>query len=180
MEINKNISENLKRLRGYNQLTLIDLAEQSGVSKTMLGEIERGNANPSISTLCKIAEALKVPLTGLIEECASRYSLSRVKERELISEDKGYRVEAVFSFSRSIEVFNLKIKPGGSIENDGHRTGVDEYVFVLCGSVEVRFGADVVKMSSGDGLKFSADIAHGLYNRGRSVVEILNIHEYGA
>ena len=67
-DINKNISNNLKLIRKGKGLTLEDLAGISGVSKSMLGEIERGGTNPTILVLWKIAEGLKIPLTKLIED----------------------------------------------------------------------------------------------------------------
>ena len=60
------VGENLKRLRAERGLSLDALARESGVSKSRLGQIERGEANPSISTLWQIAKALKVEFSVLV------------------------------------------------------------------------------------------------------------------
>ena len=68
MNLNATIAANLKRLRLERNLSLGQLAELSGVSKVMLGHIEKGDSNPTINMLWKIANGLKVPYTMLIDE----------------------------------------------------------------------------------------------------------------
>lgn len=63
MNINSIIAENLKTLRTERNLSLGQLAELSGISKVMLSQIEKGDTNPTINTLWKIAKGLKVPYT---------------------------------------------------------------------------------------------------------------------
>ena len=62
------ISENLRQIRKEKKLSLDSMAEQTGVSKSMLGQIERGEANPSVAILGKIAQALKVPAEVLLDD----------------------------------------------------------------------------------------------------------------
>ena len=61
-----NISKNLNRIRISRGMSLDDVAEQTGVSKSMLYQIEQGNANPSINVLGKIASGLRLEFTELI------------------------------------------------------------------------------------------------------------------
>ena len=86
-KINEKIAINLKLLRKSRKLTLEEVSKISGVSKSMLGEIERGGTNPTILVLWKIAEGLKIPLTTLIEEEKSEYVLVKKEEKRLITED---------------------------------------------------------------------------------------------
>ena len=65
-QIDKNIAFNLKRIRKSKNMSLDMLAERTGVSKSMLGQIERGESNPTVSTIGKIVEGLKVPFEQLI------------------------------------------------------------------------------------------------------------------
>ena len=60
--LNKNISINLKTIRREKGMSMDEVAEQTGVSKSMLGQIERGEANPTIGTLGKIVSGLRVDL----------------------------------------------------------------------------------------------------------------------
>lgn len=65
--LNQNISMNLRRIRLARGYSLDMVAEQTGVSKSMLGQIERGEANPTIGILGKIVSGLRVELTDLVE-----------------------------------------------------------------------------------------------------------------
>ena len=61
MELNRAVAGNIRRIRKSKKLSLEQTAALSGVSRSMLGQIERGEANPSVAILGKIAQALKVP-----------------------------------------------------------------------------------------------------------------------
>src|SRR5690554_5668235 len=66
MEIDLVIAKNLKAIRESKKLSLEKVAELTGVSKTMIGQIERGESAPTITTIWKIANGLKVSFTSLI------------------------------------------------------------------------------------------------------------------
>ena len=65
--INSNISLNLRKIRLGRGMSLDQVAEQTGVSKSILGQIERGEANPTIGTIGKIVSGLRVELNDLIK-----------------------------------------------------------------------------------------------------------------
>ena len=67
MELTRAVGENLKRIRKSKKLSMERLAAEAGVSRSMLGQIERGEANPSVGLLGKLAGALKVPAEVLRE-----------------------------------------------------------------------------------------------------------------
>ena len=68
-QVSLKIGERLKEIRNTRQLTLDDVAELTGVSKPMLGQIERGQSSPTINILWKISTGLKM------QECAMNRSL---------------------------------------------------------------------------------------------------------
>ena len=67
MELNRAVAGNIQRIRKGKKLSLERTAALAGVSRSMLGQIERGEANPSVAILGKIAQALKVPAEKLLE-----------------------------------------------------------------------------------------------------------------
>jgi len=67
-DLNKAISKNLKKIRKKKDLSLDALSNLTGVSKSMLGQIERGEVNPTISTILKISNGLKVSFTSLLKK----------------------------------------------------------------------------------------------------------------
>ena len=131
-QINENISRNLRDLRKDKGLTLDELADLTGVSKSMLGEIERGGTNPTILTLWKIADGLKIPLTSLISAHQPDYTLVRGDRLEALSRTNAYEIRSVFPYyaAHKNEILHLKIAPRGRLTNEGHLNGVDEVIYV--------------------------------------------------
>lgn len=80
MDLGQQIGANLKQLRTERGLTLGQLSSLAGISKAMLSELEKGNANPTINTLWKIANGLKVPYTRLMEGAEPTATLVRREE----------------------------------------------------------------------------------------------------
>ena len=78
MEINAVVSENARRLREEKRLTLDEAARLTGVSRSMLAQIEKGDVNPTISMVWKIANGYKVSFTSLVEPARERPVLLRV------------------------------------------------------------------------------------------------------
>ena len=74
-QISLKIGERLKEIRNTRQLTLDDVAELTGVSKPMLGQIERGQSIPTVTTLWEIATGLKTPLSFFLEGPQSEYAI---------------------------------------------------------------------------------------------------------
>ena len=64
---NLNIGQRLKAARQNRNMTLDGLAEITGVSKPMLGQIERGRSSPTVNTLWKIATGMKIPFSSFFQ-----------------------------------------------------------------------------------------------------------------
>ena len=114
--LSHNVSENLKRLRQSKGMSLDQVAEQTGVSKSMLAQIEKGTANPSLGVLGKITSGLRIEFQTLIE--APRVDFCLVKPEEMIptKELEGqYKVFTCFPFedSQSVEIYRIDVEPGG-------------------------------------------------------------------
>ena len=91
--LNLLLANNLRRIREERSLSLQQLAEVSGVSKSMLGQIERGEANPSVGTIWKIANGLRVSFTSLLNENAGTVRIvCRDDAHEVEQEDGMYRL----------------------------------------------------------------------------------------
>ena len=73
--LSHNVSENIKRIRQSKGMSLDQVAEQTGVSKSMLAQIEKGTANPSIGVLGKITSGLRIEFQRLIDPPRVDYAL---------------------------------------------------------------------------------------------------------
>lgn len=178
--INEQVSRNLKQIRKVKGQTLDDLANLTGVSKSMLSEIERGGTNPTILVLWKIAEGLKVPLTRLMAESAPEFSLVKAEDQTILAETEGYRVNTIFPYSGNTksEILDLTIQAGSRLGNTGHMQGVEEIILVREGTIQLVLDAGSFDMQPGDALRFDGSLPHELINTGMSPARLTNILHY--
>ena len=179
-EISKNVSKNLKEIRKSRRLTLEELAEKSGVSKSMLGEIERGRTNPTITVLWKITQALKIPLTMLIGNQNESYVLVRKNDQVPLNQESDHIISSIFPFyeAHRMEILQLDLSPKSKLSNEGHMKGVEEYIFVLDGSVSIVVHDEEVTLQLSDSIRFAADTRHTIENITERHAKLLNIIHY--
>lgn len=180
--INQAVAENCKRLREQKDLTLDAAAKLTGVSRSMLAQIEKGGANPTISVLWKIANGYKVSFSSLMEGRREAPSVLRASESEPFSEDDGrYLNYPVFSFDErtSFETYRIVIAPGGSLEAEPHMPGTEEYITVFGGTVEIEVAGEQYRLEDGDSIRFHADHPHAYRNVGEQTVYLSMLIYYG-
>ncbi|NRB20939.1 MAG: helix-turn-helix transcriptional regulator [Rhodobacteraceae bacterium] len=172
------ITVNLREIRAESGLSLSKAAALTGVSKAMLGQIERGESSPTIATLWKIAKGFHLPLTALIGE-PIRESSSADGIFETVQFPGSISVKIVFPYDADLraETFHVSLQAGQSHQSQPHDHGVTEEVFVLTGEMEVLRDGDWVSLSAGQGLRFAADQPHG-YRSARTGAAFLNMHHY--
>ncbi|MCM3750336.1 XRE family transcriptional regulator [Paenibacillus pasadenensis] len=175
------VARNLKRIRKSRGHSLDKLSELTGVSKTMLAQIERADSNPTITVLWKIASGLRVSVTDLIEEDRTTVTLVRAADViPITSGDGRYLSYPLFPYtdeSRS-EIYRVLMQPGCQYEAEPHHEGVEEYVTVTRGTLRLRIGAEWYTVSEGDALRFSADQTHAYYNESDTETELQSVIRY--
>lgn len=175
------IGKRLKEIRASRDLSLDDAAKLTEVSKPMLGQIERGQSVPTITTLWKISTGLKVPLSSFLEQQQTEYSVIAIGEKELISEDSGrMRAYALFPYDpiRNVEIFYIEFDEGCSHKSDKHNEGVEEYVFVLTGKLQLVINGEEIVVGEKQAIRFRADIRHAYHNPFDERCTIYNIIFY--
>jgi transcriptional regulator with XRE-family HTH domain len=182
-DITQLVAENLRHIREEKKLSLEKLAELTGVSKSMLGQIERGDSSPTISTVWKIANGLKVSFTSLLDAPQSETTLIRHADIRPMLEDEGrYQLFPLFPIEagRRFEVYSIEIQPGGNLTADAHPDGTQEFLTVYNGNLIVRVDEQDYRLKQGDAIRFRADRPHAYQNPGDSLVKIsLVIHYTG-
>lgn len=176
------VSENCKRLREQRELTLDAAARLTGVSRSMLAQIEKGSANPTISVLWKIANGYKVSFSSLVEDRESAPSILRGAQTEPLREDDGrYLNYPVFPFDErtSFETYRIVIAPGGNLEAEGHMPGTEEYITVFSGTVEIGIDGKQYQLEAGDSIRFRADLPHSYHNTGGETAALSMLIYYG-
>ncbi len=168
-DINHQISGTLKTLRQARGWSLDKAALETGVSKAMLGQIERGESSPTIATLWKIASGFRTSFSSFIDDSAA--DLTQPIHRggqtqQLHPSDDKIRVMPLFPFDHelNVEIFIIELLPGCEHLSPPHKHGVIEHVIVVEGSMEVLINNQWKKLKKGEGLRFNADQPHGYRN----------------
>ncbi|MCA2010301.1 XRE family transcriptional regulator [Cereibacter sphaeroides] len=163
------VGANLRRARGQAGLSLSATAEVTGVSKAMLGQIERGESSPTLATLWKLCKGLQLPLTALIgapltPSMPGPTVPSGGAAPRGIKESPTFRTLFPFDPKTGCEVFLHDLTPHWEHCSAAHSDGVIEDVFVLQGAVEILLGEAWHRIDAGQALRFKADQPHGYRN----------------
>jgi len=164
------VGANLRRLRQQHALSLEGLAQQSGVSRAMLGQIELGQSAPTINVLWKIARALGVTFSTLISARGDSGPkvLRRADAKMLGSRDARFTSRALFPVDtpRRVEFYELCLQPKTTEHAEPHAPGTVENLVVTKGSVEIELRGVRHALATGDAILFEADAAHAYRNDG--------------
>ncbi len=165
------VGSNLRRLRTRRGLSLERLAQISGVSRAMLGQIELGQSAPTINVLWKIARALEVTFSALISARTQSGALVlRSNESKILtSKDRTFSSRALFPFDepRRVEFYELRLAAGSVEDADAHPPGTSENLVCTAGTIEIDVSGDTHKLEAGDSILFEADTPHAYRNVGR-------------
>lgn len=173
--INSVVSENLKKLREQKKLSLAEVSRLSGVSKSMLGQIERGEVSPTISTVWKIANGLKVSFSQLLtrpeEECEV---VDTASIEPLLEDDGHYRNYLIFPFdgARRFEMLYIELDADSRLEAEAHPPGTQEFITVFSGKLVVHVGDRVLTAADRGSIRFRADQPHDYRNISKEICRL--------
>lgn len=161
----------LLKARKEAGLTLDALARASGVSKGTLSQIEQNKANPSITVLYRVAMALSVPISALVEDPAKALHFEVVPageaSRKFFTNQtcSGHLLNPPW-MDRDLEVYELNFPVGGQLESHPHHPHTRELLTVVQGSLSVEAGGRQADLQPGDTAHYSADVPHVIRNTG--------------
>jgi transcriptional regulator with XRE-family HTH domain len=166
------VGTNLRRLRSKRGLSLEKLAQKSGVSRAMLGQIELGQSAPTINVLWKIARALDVTFATLMQsrEGGGSTVLKKAQAKVLTSQGGQFSSRALFPFDgpRRAELYELRLAPHAAELAEAHAPGTLENLVVAVGQLELVAGKEKHHLETGDAILFEADVPHSYTNTGSS------------
>ncbi|CAL9422745.1 HTH-type transcriptional regulator SutR [Actinosynnema sp. ALI-1.44] len=162
-----------RRARGWR---LVDLAERSGVSRSMLQQVETARANPSIGTIARIADTLGVPVGRLVEPPAELGAVSRAADVPIRRCGARGRSEARLMINDGrapfLELWDFRIGRGDEIRSPGHPAGTREFLAVTAGLLVVEVGGATFDLATGDTLGMRGDRPHVYRNPGRATTHL--------
>jgi transcriptional regulator with XRE-family HTH domain len=176
------VAENLKKYRETRNLSLEKLSQATGVSKGMLSQIENGNANPSISTLLKIANGLKMSFTTLLKERKPAiWVVDNTRMEPVLSDDRKCRLFPLFPFEsgKRFEIYYLEMEPGARrVSEKCLVDNVAEYVFVQQGLLRITVGGNDSTVRAAQSITFDASRQHEYINVGKETVKAIMMLYY--
>ncbi|SFT68116.1 Cupin domain-containing protein [Kosakonia arachidis] len=160
MDLTVYLATMLKSLRQGRGWSLSRLAEETGVSKAMLGQIERNESSPTVSTLWKIATGLNVPFSTFISPPEGGTL------RAYDPQQQAMVVTPIFPWDEKLhfDLFSINLAPGAISESTPHETGVIEHVIVISGVLDMCIDGQWRTIVAGSGLRFAGDEAHAYRN----------------
>jgi transcriptional regulator with XRE-family HTH domain len=166
------VGRRVRAARGERGWTLDQLAQRSDVSRRMVVNVESGRSNASISTLLRLATALRVSLADLVSDApvAPGVVVTVPEEREPLwrGESGGHAVMvAAADTPDMLELWDWVLAPGEVYESEPHRPGTRELLHVISGQLRLTVGDRVHALRSGAAVSFSAEVAHAYGNAGR-------------
>jgi transcriptional regulator with XRE-family HTH domain len=173
------VGASLQRLRLARGLTLEDLSRIAGVSKSMLSQIEREKANPTIAITWRLANALGVGISELLASETREVEPIRVLDAHetptLPGSHAGYvlRILGPMELAGKYEWYELTLAPGGELASQAHDPGTNEHLTVLNGAIEVEVGATKRKVRTGGTARYPADQDHVLRNVAKTEAKAL-------
>lgn len=177
--VNAAVAEHVRALRLARGWSLDELSGRSGVSKGMVVQIEGSRTNPSVGTLCRLAEAFGVTVGRLLEPAADRtVRISNADTAPLLWKG-GYggfgRLLAGVSEPDFVELWEWVLAPGDQHTSADHSPGTRELLHVLVGSVTVTIDGAEHAVHTGQTVEFRGDRSHAYRNETGTPVRMIMV-----
>ncbi|MFD3610135.1 helix-turn-helix domain-containing protein [Streptomyces atroolivaceus] len=175
-QLTQSLARNLKRWRGERGFTLDALAARAGVSRGMIIQIEQARTNPSVGTTVKLADALGVSITTLLD-------YEQGSQVRLVPESQAVRMWSTEAGSSTmllvgaeargpIELWSWHLMPGDGSASDPHPEGTVELLHVTAGELTLIVDGEVHVVPAGTSATFEAHVPHSYRNDGSEPADL--------
>lgn len=169
----------LAALRQSHGLSLDELSRRAGVSKSMLSQIERHQANPTVAVVWRLATALGVSVGDLLggaRPAAPLLATVPAHATPSLASPDGkceLRILGPIELAGQFEWYALTVQPGGTLASQPHEPGSREHLSVQAGTLEVQAGTETARLRHGETARYAVDVAHSIHNPGRTAAQAL-------
>ncbi|WP_416762974.1 helix-turn-helix domain-containing protein [Roseateles sp. So40a] len=173
------VGATLQSLRQAQGLSLDELSRRAGVSKSMLSQIERNQANPTVAVVWRLANALRVELSELLggeRPAAPSIEMVAAHATPGLSSPDGLcrlRILGPIDLAGNFEWYELTVQPGGALESAAHEPGSREHLSVLSGELEVTALGSRQMVKTGETARYAVDGAHAIRNLSKKAATAL-------
>lgn len=171
------VGDILAALRQKQALSLDALSRKAGVSKSMLSQIERAQANPTVAVVWRLANALEVPIAELLggapsSPVAPSIALVPPQATPSLRSADGLcelRILGPIEMAGQFEWYALTLQPGGVLDSQAHEPGTREHLTVERGSLQLAVADAHQTLKTGETARYGADCPHSIRNHGKTV-----------
>jgi len=169
--ISRHLGGRVKHLRAARGWSLEALATASGVSRSMLSQVEREEANPTLAVTLRIARAFGLTLGELLElpGASSGVMVIRAEDHAYhYRSDKNCRIRTLspLNLEKDVEFYEVRLQRGGALRSSPHFEGTREFLTLQKGRLRVESANDAEELEPGDSASYRADVPHALINVG--------------
>lgn len=167
--VSQRIGDVLRRHRKAHKLTLAQLAKGADLSPTMLSRVENGYANCSFESLERLCQAVGLTLADLFAEVSAPQGPAQLirqdEQMEVVREGTSHgHVYKLLSYhkgpGKSFDSFYISMDRNSEIYPRFRHPGT-EFIYMLRGSMDYRFGERIYRINPGDSFTFSGQVVHG-------------------
>jgi transcriptional regulator with XRE-family HTH domain len=174
--LGSDLAARVRALRTDRGWSLKGMSDLCGVSRSMLSQIERGEANPTVAVALAIATAFNISLDELV--APDQHSPLEVIHADdphyVYRSDDACRIRTLspLTSQRQLEFYEITLQPDGALRSAAHFTGTREHLTVQRGRVRVEAGQHASDLRAGDSIAYPADVPHAIVNIGRRAASV--------
>lgn len=181
--VSSHLCRRLKQFRAERGWSLDALAKASGVSRSMLSQIERAKANPTLAVAFRIARAFGMTLGALVEAPGATSTVEVIRAGDSTyhyRSDKNCRIRTLspLNLEKDVEFYEVRVTEGGALRSSPHFEGTREFLTVQKGRVRVESASDAEELAPGDSATYRADVSHAIVNAGKGEAVIFLVDIY--
>jgi transcriptional regulator with XRE-family HTH domain len=176
-------AERVKELRLERRWSLDALSRACGVSRSMLSQIERNSANPTLAVSLAISQAFGMSLGELVATPGATSGLHVIRRDDKSYEfrsDKFCRIRTLspLHLEKQVEFYEVQLQPAGVLRSAPHFEGTREFLTVQKGKVRVESAGESEILERGDSVSYRADVPHSISNLGKTEAVVFLVDLY--
>jgi transcriptional regulator with XRE-family HTH domain len=174
----KDLGKRIRELRKSKKITLVEMAEKTGVAQATLSRIETGTMTGTVESHERISEVLGIGLAELYTGVDRRYSEVGHQQKKDIQVQKhstGYKIELLTqeSSKKKITPLLVTIQPNEALPSEKNERGVEKFIYVLSGSLVAKIEKKEYFLHPEESLYFDASLDHELRNQTNSPTKLM-------